>query len=386
MLNEIIFQIILASIGVTLVNSERFKNLQKIKGAVYIAILSFLLYKGIPWNRENYYLYLNVTPNATKQEIQTAYRQSAKIYHPDKNTDSAADSSFIKLKLAYDVLTNDVRRSYYNRFGDYKNGEVDDSTATLLICLSLVQQTLFFIIGYFLSYPKKSRFSRQIFLVYNIASFCFELQFRFIEDDTTFDWFPYFGYFLPFEKILLLRTLFPVVFFLSICMSHYIYNDKTATLVFLMRSILATNRVVVERTEDIERSVNYLKTHGAQLIEKLQQLRQTKATKQNLLNLVQGQETENNTDLLNENTKKDKKDKNENEEKGHVSEKELVESIQKLSITLDSQQLKLLEDCLELIKNKNAKETPKKKKAWYEIISLQMIFVIIFIYMWFTTK
>lgn len=383
MLNDIIFQIILAAFGVSLVNSEKFKHLQKIKSAVYVAIFSFLLYKGIPWKRENYYLYLNVTPNATKQEIQTAYRQSAKIYHPDKNTDVSADSSFIKLKLAYDVLTDDVRRSYYNRFGDYKNGEIDDSTATLLICLSLVQQTLFFIVGYFMSYPKKSRFSRQIFLVYNIASFCFELQFRFIEDDTTFDWLPYFGYLLPFEKILLLRTLFPVVFFLSICISHYIYSDKTASLVFLMRSILSTNRVIVERAHDIVDSTNYLKTHGSQIIEKIQQLRHSNNTgKTTLVNLVQ-EKTSGKEATLN----KDETVKGENEiGKAEVDDAMLADSIQKLSITLDTQQMILLQNCLELIKKKNLKEPPKKKKAWYEIISLQMIFAIIFIYVWFTSK
>lgn len=383
MLNEIILQVFFAALGVSLVNSEKFKFLHKIRYAIYVLILSYLVYKGVPWDRENYYIYLNITPNATKQEIQTAYRQAAKIYHPDKNPNVADDSSFIKLKLAYDILTNDVRRSYYNRFGDYKNGEVDDNAATLLICLSLVQQIMFFIIGYFLSYPKKLKFSRQIFLVYNIASFCFELQFRFIEDDTTFDWLPFFGYLLPFEKILLLRTLFPIVFFLSICISNYIYTDKNATIVFLMRSILATNRVIVERTNDVVESTNYLKNNGAQLLAKLQQARKTGDTP-----MINGKasEEDDNKELPNENAKEltDAKGKPLSKEK--LAEAKLVDNIQKFSLTLDTQQMQLLESCFNLLKNKDPNDQSKKKKAWYETISLQMIFAIIFLYVWFTSK
>lgn len=381
MLNDIILQVFFAALGVSLVNSEKFKFLHKIKYATYAVILSYLIYKGVPWDRENYYIYLNITPHATKQEIQTAYRQAAKIYHPDKNPDVADDSSFIKLKLAYDILTNDVRRSYYNRFGDYKNGEVDDNTATLLICLSLVQQVMFFIIGYFLSYPKKLKFSRQIFLVYNIASFCFELQFRFIEDDSTFDWLPFFGYLLPFEKILLLRTLFPIVFFLSICISNYIYADRNAAIMFLMRSILATNRVIVERSNDVVESTNYLRNNGAQLLTKLQQARKTNATIKN----GKGSDTDENKESPNDNKElTDAKGKPLSKEK--LAEAKLVDNIQKFSLTLDTQQMELLESCFNLLKNKDPNDQPKKKKAWYEILSLQMVFAIIFLYVWFTSK
>ncbi|VWU48371.1 DnaJ protein, putative [Hepatocystis sp. ex Piliocolobus tephrosceles] len=374
MLNDIIIQVIIASAGVTLVNSDKLKFLHKFRYTIYVIILSFLLYKCIPWNRENYYTYLNITPNATKQEIQTAYRQAAKIYHPDKNPDEYANSSFIKLKEAYDILTDDVRRSNYNRFGDYKNGDVDDSTATLLICLSLVQHTMFFIIGYFLSYPKKLEFSRQIFFVYNIASFCFELQFRFIEDDTTLDWLPSVGYLLPYEKIKLLRMLFPLVFFISICSSVFTYTDKNATLLYLMRSILSTNRIIVERSNDVIESTNYLKKNGEQLITKLQQIRKDN-TPTPTIKL-------NSTDKENkEGTGNEKKN-----EKNKTSEESLLENVREFTLSLDSQQMDLLKNCFDTMKNKNMMNKDKKKKSWFEMFSVQVIFGIIFIYVWLTTK
>ncbi|CDU17592.1 hypothetical protein YYC_02576 [Plasmodium yoelii 17X] len=386
MLNDIIIQVVIASIGVTIVNSDKIKFLHKFKYAVYALIFSFLIYKGIPWNRENYYIYLNITPNATKQEIQTAYRQAAKIYHPDKNSDESADSSFIKLKHAYDVLSDDVRRSNYNRFGDYKNGEVDDNTATLLICLSLVQHAMFFIIGYFLSYRKQLEFSRQIFLVYNIASFCFELQFRFIEDDTTFDWLPVIGYLLPYEKIKLLRMIFPIVFFISICISAYAYTDRNASLIYLMRSILSTNRIIVERSNDVVESTNYLKKNGDQLVSKLQQTRKS----DNPMFQTNNKNSENDSldsfDSDNNNAKdenKNSKDENKNPEDEN---KRLLENVKEFSLTLDSQQMNLLEKCFEIMKNKKTDNKKGKKKSWFEFFSLQMVFGVIFIYMWFTSK
>ncbi|SCO66512.1 DnaJ protein, putative [Plasmodium vivax] len=378
MLNDIIFQVIIASFGVTIVNSDKIKFLQKFRYAIYVLILSFLLYKGIPWKRENYYTYLNITPNATKQEIQTAYRQAAKIYHPDKNPDESADSSFIKLKQAYDILTDDVRRSNYNRFGDYKNGEVDDNTATLLICLSLVQHTMFFIIGYFLSYPRKLEFARQIFLVYNIASFCFELQFRFIEDDTTFDWLPSIGYLLPYEKIKLLRMLFPIVFFISICSSAYTYTDRNATLIYLMRSILATNRIVFERSNDVIESTNYLKKNGEQLVSKLQEMRKAVEDGKSGQAKIKDEEQKGEKECL-EDAKKDPKDQNDTDDK-------LRENVKEFALTLDSHQMGLLEKCFELMKNKSAKDKKNQKKSWFEFFSMQMIFGIIFVYIWFTSK
>ncbi|CAA9987461.1 DNAJ-like molecular chaperone protein, putative [Plasmodium knowlesi strain H] len=378
MLNDIIFQVIIASFGVTIVNSDKIKFLQKFRYAIYVLILSFLLYKGVPWKRENYYTYLNITPNATKQEIQTAYRQAAKIYHPDKNPDESADSAFIKLKQAYDVLTDDTRRSNYNRFGDYKNGEVDDNTATLLICLSLVQHTMFFIIGYFLSYPRKLVFARQIFLVYNIASFCFELQFRFIEDDTTFDWLPSIGYLLPYEKIKLLRMLFPIVFFISICAAAYTYTDRNATLIYLMRSILATNRIVFERSNDVVDSTNYLKKNGEQLVSKLQEMRKAVEDAKYAQAKLKDKEQKDKSECL-EDSKKDPKDENNADDK-------LRENVQEFALTLDSHQMGLLEKCFEMMKNKNTKDKKNQKKSWFEFISMQMIFGIIFVYIWFTSK
>ncbi len=61
----------------------------------------------------NYYAILGVSPTATSDEIRSAYRQRAKLYHPDHfGRDSAP---FLGVQEAYDVLGDPSNRSSYDR-------------------------------------------------------------------------------------------------------------------------------------------------------------------------------------------------------------------------------------------------------------------------------
>ncbi len=62
---------------------------------------------------KNYYAILGVEPNATIDQIKKAYRELVKKWHPDfYGPDS---SPFLKIKEAYDVLSNPKRREAYDR-------------------------------------------------------------------------------------------------------------------------------------------------------------------------------------------------------------------------------------------------------------------------------
>ena len=62
---------------------------------------------------KNYYAILGVSPTATFDEIRSAYRQRAKLYHPDYfGKDSAP---FLGVREAYDVLGDPSNRSSYDR-------------------------------------------------------------------------------------------------------------------------------------------------------------------------------------------------------------------------------------------------------------------------------
>lgn len=65
----------------------------------------------------NFYDILQVKQSATKEEIKQSYYKLAKIYHPDKNTNSINNNfheKFISIKNAYDVLSNDIKRKEYD--------------------------------------------------------------------------------------------------------------------------------------------------------------------------------------------------------------------------------------------------------------------------------
>ena len=67
----------------------------------------------------NYYDVLGVGRDADDDEIKRAFRQKAKQYHPDANPDSpTAEARFKEVNEAYEVLSDDDKRSAYDRFGE----------------------------------------------------------------------------------------------------------------------------------------------------------------------------------------------------------------------------------------------------------------------------
>ena len=68
--------------------------------------------------KRDYYDILEVGKTATKEEIKKAYRKKAIQYHPDKNPgDKAAEEKFKEAAEAYEVLSDDNKRSRYDQFG-----------------------------------------------------------------------------------------------------------------------------------------------------------------------------------------------------------------------------------------------------------------------------
>jgi molecular chaperone DnaJ len=67
----------------------------------------------------NYYEVLGVSRGAALEEIKRAYRQLALRYHPDQNPDDPdAESKFKELAEAYEILSDQEKRSLYDRYGE----------------------------------------------------------------------------------------------------------------------------------------------------------------------------------------------------------------------------------------------------------------------------
>jgi molecular chaperone DnaJ len=67
-------------------------------------------------SKRDYYEVLGVPKKASAEEIKKAFRSKARSLHPD-NKDSGDEAAFKELAEAYEVLSNEERRSKYDRYG-----------------------------------------------------------------------------------------------------------------------------------------------------------------------------------------------------------------------------------------------------------------------------
>jgi DnaJ family protein C protein 11 len=69
----------------------------------------------------SYYAILNVSKEASADEIKRAYKSLAQVFHPDKHLDDdlrdKAQEAFSKLQEAYEVLSDPQKRDVYDVYG-----------------------------------------------------------------------------------------------------------------------------------------------------------------------------------------------------------------------------------------------------------------------------
>src|SRR5216110_1529716 len=75
---------------------------------------------------EDLYVILQVRRTASVDEIKRAFRKLARRYHPDINPgDSTAEDRFKRITEAYDILSDPLKREFYDVNGFYTDGVLE---------------------------------------------------------------------------------------------------------------------------------------------------------------------------------------------------------------------------------------------------------------------
>src|SRR3989338_8293928 len=68
--------------------------------------------------KRDYYEILELSKNASTDDVKKAYRKKAIQFHPDKNPgDKTAEEKFKEATEAYEVLSDSEKRKAYDQFG-----------------------------------------------------------------------------------------------------------------------------------------------------------------------------------------------------------------------------------------------------------------------------
>lgn len=67
---------------------------------------------------KDYYKILDISRQASDDDIKKAYRKMALKFHPDKNKAAGAEEKFKEIAEAYDVLSDDKKKSIYDKYGE----------------------------------------------------------------------------------------------------------------------------------------------------------------------------------------------------------------------------------------------------------------------------
>src|SRR5690348_14719636 len=80
-------------------------------------------------SKEDLYFILQVGRSATVNDIKRAFRKLARRYHPDINPgDQTAEEYFKRISEAYEILSDPLKKQFYDQNGFYTDGVLETKT------------------------------------------------------------------------------------------------------------------------------------------------------------------------------------------------------------------------------------------------------------------
>src|SRR5215470_13190992 len=77
-------------------------------------------------SREDLYVVLQINRAASENEVKRAFRKLARRFHPDINPgDRHAEERFKRITEAYDILSDPLKREFYDINGFYTDGVLE---------------------------------------------------------------------------------------------------------------------------------------------------------------------------------------------------------------------------------------------------------------------
>ena len=269
MMEEILVQSLVGTIILYVFFSKRSNNLPSFPKLYRFRFLAgglmclLLLVHCFNAKKPSYYDIIEVDRWAPRGEVIQAIRVAKKKYHPDKNKEDEKTAStllFYEIQKIETVFNSDTKRNNYNKFGDFRtDGIIEDRNIIMCLILGVAFQVYSSLLGFFLSFPNCFNRSRSLFPVYSIAVFCAELHMRISEDLNPLEFIPFIGNFLPFEKIQFLRSIFPIVLFMSFMYSSNNYRNYDEILNGMLKGNLITNKRIIDLTQSL---IIQLQTQG----------------------------------------------------------------------------------------------------------------------------
>ena len=68
--------------------------------------------------KKDYYDILNISKDATPEQIKKGYKKQAIRFHPDKNHSKLSTECFKKISEAYQTLSDPEKKSFYDKYGN----------------------------------------------------------------------------------------------------------------------------------------------------------------------------------------------------------------------------------------------------------------------------